>query len=120
MPEIDQNLWTDSRCTLLSRERFGPFIKLSDGKILTIEDNATVISADKGVTWSAPHPIYDGSGPGKPSSSGVMVQTSEGPIVFVYMDMEGFKWAWDEERHQAAEDVNLNVWAIRSEDEGLT
>ena len=50
--------------------------------------------------------------------AGVMVQTSEGPIVFVYMDMEGFKWAWDEEQHQAAEDVNLNVWGIRSEDEG--
>ena len=115
MHETDQDLWTDSRCSLLSSERFGPFIKLGDGKILTIEDNATVISADKGETWSAPRPIYDGEGPGKPSSSGVMVRTREGLIVFVYMDMEGFKWAWDDDLHQAAEDVNLNVWAIRSE-----
>ena len=120
MPETDQDLWTDSRCTTLSSKRFGPFIKLADGKILTIEDNATVISADKGETWSAPRPIYDGLGPGKPSSSGVMIRTREGSIVFVYMDMEGFKWVWDDDLHRAAEDVNLNVWAIRSEDEGLT
>lgn len=57
MRETDQNLWTDPRCTTLSSERFGPFIKLGDGKILTIEDNATVISTDEGVTWSAPHPL---------------------------------------------------------------
>ncbi len=54
MNEADQNLWTDSRCILLSVDRFGPFIKLADGRILTIEDNATVISADKGETWSEP------------------------------------------------------------------
>ena len=120
MRDTNQGLWIDPRCTTLSSERFGPFIKLADGKILTIEDNATVISADKGATWSAPRPIYDGQGPGKPSSSGVMVRTHEGVIVFVYMDMEGFKWVWDDDLHQAAEDVNLNVWAIRSEDEGLT
>ena len=56
MCETDQNLWTDSRCTLISSERFGPFIKLADGRILTIEDNATVVSADKSETWSAPRP----------------------------------------------------------------
>ena len=120
MRETDQDLWTDPRCTTLSSERFGPFIKLTDGRILTIEDNATVISTDRGETWSAPRPIYDGQGPGKPSSSGVMVRTREGVIVFVYMDMEGFKWVWDDNLHQAAENVNLNVWAIRSEDDGLT
>ena len=120
MRDTDQDLWTDPRCTILSSERFGPFIKLADGKILTIEDNATVISVDKGVTWSAPRPMYDGQGPGRPSSSGVIVRTREGVIVFVYMDMAGFKWIWDDDLHQVAEDVSLNVWAIRSEDEGLT
>ena len=34
MSETDQDLWIDSRCTTLSSKRFGPFIKLADGKNL--------------------------------------------------------------------------------------
>ena len=82
MRETDQDLWTDSRCTTLSSERFGPFIKLADGKILTIEGNATVISADRGASWSAPRPTYDGRGPGKPSNNRIRISLNPIPVSF--------------------------------------
>ncbi|MCZ6679941.1 MAG: sialidase family protein [Candidatus Poribacteria bacterium] len=120
MSGTEKELWTDPRCTLLTNQKFGPFVKLGAGDILTVEGAATLVSADNGTTWSEPRPIDDAPGPGTPSSSGVMLRTHEGVIVFVYMDMANFKWSWDEDRREAAEDVSLNVWAIQSPDEGIT
>jgi sialidase-1 len=120
MNSTDKEFWTDPRCTVLESEKFGPFIKLSNEDILTVEENATVTSSDKGKTWSEPRPIYDGTGPGVPTGSGVLLRTREGTIVFVYLDMGTYKWSWDDTRHEAAADVRLDVWAIRSTDEGAT
>lgn len=118
MNQTDKQIQTDPRCTLLENQKFGPFVKLGNGDILTIEAGGTIVSANHGVTWSQPRPIYEGPGPGIPGSSGVLIRTHDGALVYVYMDMEDFKWSWDDERQEAAEDVRLNVWAIQSEDEG--
>jgi hypothetical protein len=36
------------------------------------------------------------------------------------MDMEHYKWSWNETSAEADEDVSLDVWAIRSVDKGAT
>ena len=120
MSRTAKKVWTDPRCTVLVIDKFGPFVKLGDGTILTVEDHATLISEDDGRTWSKPRTMYKGTGPGRPSSSGVMLRTRDGVIVCVYMDMEHFKWSWNEASAEADEDVSLDVWAIRSLDEGET
>ena len=80
-----------------------------------------LFSSYKGVPgWSESRPICDQPGTGAPSNSGVMLRIQEGVVVFVYMDIENLRWSWDESRREASEDVSLNVWTIRSEDEGLT
>jgi len=38
----------------------------------------------------------------------------------MYMDLEDFHWSWNEARREAASNVNLDVWAILSDDEGAT
>ena len=68
----------DPRCTLLESDKLGPFVTLDDGRILTVTDNATQVSADRGSTWSDPQPIYTGAGPGKPSSSGLLARAPDG------------------------------------------
>lgn len=109
--------WHDPRCTLLPTDKRGPFIKLSNGSIMTIEKNATLISEDNGQTWSESRKIYDGPKPGIPSG-GLGLKTHNGVIVLVYMDMSTIKRGWAD--GEPAKDMRLDVWSIRSLDEGKT
>ncbi|MBC8234493.1 exo-alpha-sialidase [bacterium] len=112
--------WLDPRCTVLPIDKLGPFVELSDGNLMTIEGNATHQSKDDGRTWSEACTISQEPPPGRPSGGGQFLKTHDGVYVYVYMDMETFKWEWDESHSEAAEDVRLDVWAIRSLDEGRT
>jgi hypothetical protein len=112
--------WLDPRCTALPMDKGGPFVELNDGSIMTIEGNTALQSKDDGSTWSEPRPIYEGPAPGRPSGGGLLLKTRDGAIVYVYMDMDTYKWSWDNAKREAAEDVRLDVWAIRSLDEGKT
>jgi len=110
----------DPRCRALAGDHFGPFVRLDDGSILTVADNATLVSKDRGRTWSRPRRIYSGTGPGRASSSGVMLKTRDGVLVYAYMDIENFKWSWNQATKEADEDVGLDVWVIRSRNQGRT
>ena len=110
----------DPRVEMAEGDRLGPFARLADGSLLTVEENATRTSSDGGKTWSRPRKMVRGEGPGLPGPSGVLVRTREGVLVWVYMDLHGFHWEWDSRRHEAAADVQLDVWAIRSLNEGRT
>jgi len=117
-PAADE-AWIDARCSKLPFEKLGPFVHLSDGSILCLQGNTTSVTADGGKTWSEPKPIYDGPPPGVPGNS-VAVRTKAGAIVVVFADSSTFKWSWDDAKRAPAEDVNLDVWSIRSLDEGKT
>ena len=112
--------WLDLRCTVLPTDKQGPFVELSDGNLITIEGNAVLKSFDDGKTWSEFCAFSEAPSPGRPSGGGLLLKTNDGVIVYVYMDMETYKWAWDNAQREAAEDVRLDVWAIRSLDEGKT
>jgi hypothetical protein len=116
---MSQERWMDPRCAVLPTDKLGPFAELSEGRLMVVEENTTRISQDDGRTWSEPSPIYEGPGPGRPGG-GVLQKTHDGVLVYVYMDMETYQWAWDNDRKEPAEDVRLDVWAIRSLDEGRT
>ena len=115
-----EDIWIDQRCELISTSRVGPFISLGDGAVMTVDENATRISADEGKTWSEPRTIYAGPKPGVPSGASVLLRTRSGVIVLVYMDMSTFKWGWDSAKRDAVDDTRLDVWSIRSLDEGKT
>ena len=66
MSRTEKPFEMDPRCTELAGGRLGPFVRLDNGQILTVEENATVVSEDGGRTWSEPRPIYRGEGPGRP------------------------------------------------------
>jgi len=113
-------LWIEPRCTLISTSRVGPFVNLSDGRVMTIDGNATRTSSDDGKSWSEPRPIYDGPKPGIPGNAAVMLRTSKNVVVLVYADLSTFKWGWDKDRKEPIPDAQLDVWSIRSLDEGQT
>lgn len=116
----DDDLWIEPRCTPMPVENVGPFARLGDGGLLVVDANATRVSHDDGKTWSDPRPIHDGPKPGIPGKSSVLVRTREGALVLVYMDQSTYKWGWDASRHDAVDDTQLDVWSIRSLDDGRT
>jgi hypothetical protein len=109
--------WVPPKCKAMPTAKPGPFVELSDGSLLTVEGNATLVSTDDGQTWSEPRPIYKGEGPGIPAV-GPMLKTRNGVIVLVYMDLVDYKFKWDQATDNL--DADLDVWAICSLDEGQT
>ena len=74
----------------------GPFIKLCDGSVMVLQENATAISKDSGHVWSEPHPIYTGSKPGIPGI-GFFFANVGWVIVLVYFDVSTYEWRWNHE-----------------------
>jgi sialidase-1 len=114
----DQKLWVDPRFKELPESTPRSFVMLSGGTLLTVGANATRISRDGGKSWSEPRAIVTEEGPGRPSG-GLAIRTRDGAIVVVYGDATTMKWKWDEARGEAAE-ARMDVWSIRSLDEGKT
>lgn len=114
-----EELWLHPKCTPLSTDRSGPFLGLGDGGLLTVKQNRAVVSSDDGRNWAVLATMAE-NGPGVPTSSGVLLRTKAGTIVYVYTDSENIRWSWDSEKHKAGEDVKADVWSIRSLDDGKT
>ena len=114
--------WTDPRCTDLDMPYGGRFIELSDGRLFTVQNNTTLFSSDDGKTWEDGGPVYTGRKPGVPGS-GPMIKTEDGVIVMLFADMSTFRSSsrgWNDAAGKAPDDVRLDVWSIRSLDEGQT
>jgi hypothetical protein len=118
--------WIHPKCTLLPSDKTGPFVTLSDGRLIIVEGNGVLTSADDGRTWSEPRPLYSGPGPGIPhgGESGAnrspLIKIRNGAIILVYYDRGTRKWGWDKEKKEPAADCFCEMWAIRSLDEGKT
>ena len=117
----DGKRWVDPRCTELDLPEGvqGPFIELGDGRLMTVQDNTTLTSADNGKTWEDRGPVYTGPKPGVPEG-GVLIRTRDGVVVMVYADKSTFKWGWDDATGTPHDDVRGDVWTVRSLDDGET
>jgi len=97
----------------------GPFVRLNDGGILGIDGTNTTVSHDEGDTWET-RPLFTPDQNLKASSERAMVRTSNGTIVLVFMNMAEYTWNWNAEKSLPEPETDLDVWAIRSVDDGQT
>ena len=105
----------DSRVSIVEPLKPGPYSRLGDGNLVTVGDNAALVSTDDGASWRRGRKMYRGTGPGVPGEGGVMVRSRGGALVYVYQDMKTFKWDWSEARRDASGSV-CNVWITFQED----
>jgi sialidase-1 len=114
--------WIDPRCERLPFNNVLQIVELSDGRLLTTEGTGVKTSSDDGKTWSEPRRMYDGPGPGVPTDEMccLLLKARSGAILAVYMDKASDKWVWDEARNEASTDSRLDIWSIRSLDDGKT
>jgi hypothetical protein len=117
--------WVHSLCYPLAIERNGPFINLPDSRLLTLDNNGLCTSQDDGQTWSEPHAVCQGIGwlskakRIEPASFYPLL-TKNGVIVIVYLDFADYRWSWDEKQGEPGNDGKLEIWSIRSLDNGKT
>ena len=109
----------DPRVKVMPWYTRGQFVRLDDGGLLSIGKNATLISKDNGHTWKEQGPITK-TVPGIPNAGSMLLSTRDGALVLVYMDMSTINPAWDRVRGEPLPGMKLDIWSIRSLDDGRT
>lgn len=97
----------------------GPFVKLSDEVIGTVDKTGFKTSRDGGKTWSEPIFVCNGINPDEPASF-YIIKTAKNTLILVYLNFSNYKFEWDEVNKEPKNTCKLEVWAIRSLDEGKT
>ncbi len=119
----DESRWVHPLCQPLPIDSQGPFTKLADGSLITVDAGGARISKDDGKTWSEPRPVHEGLAGlrnGREPATWYLVQTKSGVLVIVYLNATTYNFSWDDKINQPKNDCRLEVWAIRSTDGGQT
>ncbi|MER3417242.1 MAG: hypothetical protein C4297_13690 [Gemmataceae bacterium] len=117
--QAPEGRWIHPLCQPLPVNGHGPFVELADGRLATVDSKGFRVSNDDGRTWSEPIPICPGINDKEPASYH-LVRTRSGALVLVYLDFSNYKFSWDAARKEPKEDCRLEIWAIRSLNEGKT
>jgi sialidase-1 len=97
----------------------GPFIKLGDGSIMTVERNMSLISKDNGKTWNK-YPIFQDSASFNIRVERVLFRTKGGVIILAFAnDRERANWAWQDDLADSP-GAMLPTYVVRSLDDGKT
>jgi len=118
---IEAVRWLHPALTNLPADRWGPFLALADGRLMTVDDAGMRISQDDGATWSAATPVCPGIAPpdGEPAAH-YLVQTRTGVVVMVYLNFSRWEFGWDDTALEPKPGCCGEIWAIRSHDGGKT
>lgn len=114
-----EDAWCHPRCKRLPLTKFGPFIELRGGRLMTFDGIFTWLSADGGKAWSKTQVIFKRT-EDRPYklTRGTLIETQERTIVLVYQDCA--KWGWDNVKREPNADARIDLWAVRSTDGGQT
>ncbi|MBI3852056.1 MAG: exo-alpha-sialidase [Verrucomicrobia bacterium] len=108
----------DVRLTDMPALKMGPFVRLGDGRLLTIEDTNCLTSADGAKTWQT-HRMFEDPLKFKISDERAIIRTSKGVVIAAFMNNAEEHWTWDNKLHDAPGAV-LPTCVMRSTDDGAT
>ncbi len=115
---VDQ-LWLAPLCKPLPTDRLGPFVRVGDGNVLAIDNEATFVSGDAGRSWSEPRPLFDKAQNINVSNERALLRTGSGVLVAAFMNLNERNWTWADELHDAPA-AKLPTYVMRSLDDGRT
>jgi sialidase-1 len=108
--------WIHNKAEELKGMKMGPFVRLDDGSLLTIDKSKSCISRDEGKTWKE-YPIVADTGRFDIAPGG-LVRTGSGVVVFSFANMkEMSKYHWRTDILDFP-DAILPTYAVRSLDGG--
>lgn len=111
--------WIHPKAEEIKGLKTGPFVRLDNGGILTVEDNMSCISMDEGASWEY-YPIFTDSSKFQIRIERVLLKTSSGAIILAFAnEKEIANWNWDPEIADSPE-ATAPTYAVRSLDGGKT
>lgn len=111
--------WIHEKAEEIPGLKTGPFVRLANGDILTIERNMSCISKDEGKTWTK-YPIFTDTARFNIRVERVLLRTSSGAIILAFAnDVEKANWNWQNDIADSP-GATIPTYAIRSLDEGKT
>ena len=109
----------DPRVSEIPDLKMGPFVRLENGAILTVEDTKCLISSDEAKTWTE-YEMFNQPGKYKISRERALLKTNNGTVILAFMNLEARKnWNWNEEISDSPGAI-LPTCTIRSLDGGKT
>ncbi len=111
--------WYERRVTAMPGLPMGPFTRLADGGILTVDTaHNLLLSNDEGRTWAS-RPFLDAEKFAVRPERALM-RTRSGTVILAFMnDKEKRGWTWDANTSDAP-DARIQTYVIRSADGGRT
>lgn len=103
----------------LPTDMLGPFVRLSDGRVLAAGTTEASISTDDGQSWSKV-PLFRDTKKFTARGEAALLRTREGTIIMAFLNMAEMKFGWDQKQGGPREDCRLPVCIVRSTDEGRT
>lgn len=111
--------WIPNEADELPNMKMGPFVRLGDGSILTVEATKCLISQDGGNTWK-PREIFAQPDNFQISNERVLVRTSGGVLILAFMNLkERANWNWRTDISDSP-GARLPTYVVRSLDDGKT
>ena len=119
---LSDGTWIDHRVVELPTPRVGPFVRLGNGTLLTVEENQVYSSQDEGKSWQEYAKLSEWKGVGL---NRCMLRTLKGTILLTLHCMNDGgdpeptekSWDWDEATSDAP-NARHPSYVIRSLDEG--
>lgn len=96
----------------------GPFIRLKNGEILTVDETSALVSKDEGKTWQS-FPLFAEGQDIAIRKERVLLETRDGAIILAFVNDKERNWKWDKSISDAPDAV-LPTYTIRSLDGGRT
>jgi sialidase-1 len=111
--------WIHDKVEEIPGLKTGPFVRLGNGNILTVEGNKSCISKDEGKTWTE-YPIFADSDRFDIRIERSLIRTKDGVIILAFAnDKEKANWNWQNDIADSP-DATIPTYAVRSLDEGKT
>jgi len=111
--------WIHDKVEEIPGLKTGPFVRLGNGDILTVEVNKSCISKDEGKTWTE-YPIFVDSSRFDIRIERALIRTKNGVIILAFAnDKEKANWNWQNDIADAP-GATIPTYAVRSLDEGKT
>lgn len=99
--------------------KLGPFVRLSDGGILTAEERSAVVTYDDGRSWRE-YQVFRKNASFRIKPERVLMRLRSGVILLVFNNWAEEKINWDYRANKPRPEMHRPTYVVRSLDEGKT